>query len=94
MGLTPEDRAKGPAAAAKALGPAGCSVRARKAAMARWGTVKPKKPKLCPPLGLLLAWLEIAIEDYDDRPGYALQRGRLAELVAWVRAARRDRVQS
>jgi hypothetical protein len=38
----------------------------------------------------LLAWLEVAMEDYDGVHGWSLQRGRLAELVEWVKQARRE----
>ena len=84
VALTAEQRAKGRRIARERLGPAGRSALATRAVMARWHKQEPKKPKLVPPLGLLLAWLEVELDQHDNVPGWALNRGKLAEVIAWL----------
>ena len=90
MPLTPEDRRKGTLLAGSKIGPAGRAARARHASNARWGKVKPKRSPLLPPLWLLLRWLDAGLDEYDDRPGWAMARGKLADVIAWVKQAKGD----
>ena len=91
--LTAEDGRKGGKRAAEALGPVGRSVRATIAARARWSKegrlhAIPDRPWPKPPIGWLLACLDRCMDGYADRPGYSAMRGKLAEVLAWLRDAK------
>ena len=89
MPLTDKDRAKGRIRAIESLGPDGCSKRASIAARARWGhSVKPVKDRLLPPARLVWAWVEMHMSDCEGKPGYSVQCGRLAEMIAWHKQAK------
>ena len=89
VALTPEQRAKGRRNAIAALGPSGCAARATKAAMARWGkTAKQGRNPLVPPLGLLLRWMSVAIDQEEDSHGWAQHKGRILEAMSWLRDAK------
>ena len=89
----PEDQRKGPRAACEALGAAGRSTRASIAARARWAKAGqlhavPVRPWPKPPIGWLLACLDRAMDDYQDVAGYATMRGKLADVLAWLKDAK------
>ena len=91
MPLTDKDRAKGRIRAIESLGPDGCSKRASIAARARWGhSAKPKKDRLLPALSLVSAWMAMHLEDHADAAGYCIAVGKLAEVLAWLKDARKE----
>ena len=83
----PEDQRKGARIAGTRLGPEGRSKRASIAAMARWGKQKPAKDRLLPPARLVWAWAQMHLADCQGSPGYAIQYGRLQELIEWCKQA-------
>ena len=91
MPLTPEDRAKGTRIAGTRLGAVGRSIRARRAAEARWGhSVKPDGKVRRPPAGWLLECLADLMDEYQGVTGYAMHRGRLVEILEWVKQCRKE----